>query len=450
MRILFVEDDRGLRVAIARQLTRHGFNIEQAGTAAAAKRFLAQGGFDGVLADICLDPKLRDRAGIDLIAAASARGIRAIAFSAMLDAVTVRDAFRAGALDFVVKNDDGCLERIIETFKKPLALRTGPSARAMEPAPGDPLSNLAGRAPSMCELRERILRLAKRDDHVLIEGETGTGKDVVAQTIHALSERPGDLVVLNVGAANANLFDAALFGHERGAFTGATLDRKGIFEEAGRGTVLLDEIGDLPLPQQVHLLRVLQERRVRRVGAASEVAVHARILCATHVDLAERVQQGRFREDLYYRLMVLRLEVPPLRSRRDDIPLLAAQFALENNIALKPEAVRWLAMQPFPGNVRQLQNILRAAAAFGADGGLHEVADAYASQVCDRVVPRESAPVAGGRGARTPRPATVRAAIQEDLAESALDRSSGNVSAAARALGVSRHALSKRADRATN
>lgn len=242
---------------------------------------------------------------------------------------------------------------------------------------------LAGQSPAMERIVATIRLVARRRSTVLITGETGTGKEVAAQAIHEASPRAAAaFVAVNCAAIPANLLESELFGHVRGAFTGASGNRSGHFEIAHRGTLFLDEVGDLPLELQAKLLRVLQEREFRRVGSSATLRVDVRLIAATNINLEEHVRSGRFREDLFYRLNVVPLTLPPLRNRREDIPLLVEHFlkkiCTQECVAVKevaPEALRHLMLQDWPGNVRQLENTIEMAVAFSGDHPVLELRD---------------------------------------------------------------------------
>ena len=287
----------------------------------------------------------------------------------------------------------------------------------------------------MQELLKRTSRFAPSDAPVAILGETGTGKEVVARTLHANSERAGKpFVAVNVAALPAELLESELFGHGKGAFTGAAGPRRGLFEEASGGTLFLDEIGEMALPLQAKLLRALQDGEVRRVGENRSFAVDSRIVCATHRDPAERVRQGLFREDLYFRLKVLTLHVPPLRERREDVLPLARQFLAEERRHLEgfsPAAEKKLLSHPWPGNVRELQNAVRHGAAL-ASGPLVELED----------LPEEL-----HRGGASARPALAGpdlralADVEREHILRVLDACGGSQTEAARILGIGRNTL---------
>jgi DNA-binding NtrC family response regulator len=297
---------------------------------------------------------------------------------------------------------------------------------------------MVGQGPAMLRLREQIRKVATNGAPVLIGGESGSGKELAAQAIHRRSPRSGGpFIAVNCGAISPLLIHSELFGHERGAFTGASAQRSGLIEAAHGGTVFLDEIGDLPLELQTNLLRFLQEKTINRVGAVRSITVDARVVAASHVDLAEAVAKGRFREDLYYRLNVLRIEVPPLRNRMEDVPLLAEHFlracASEASIRVdgfRRQAVAALLAHHWPGNVRELHNSVRRAVVM-ADQRLIGPADL---------------------GLATPERAwggldAARTAAERDVISVTLSRVGRNITTAARELGVSRMTLYRLMDK---
>jgi PAS domain S-box-containing protein len=319
---------------------------------------------------------------------------------------------------------------------------------------------ILGRHPSMQELYRMVELVARSESTVMILGESGTGKEMVAEAIHRSSPRAArPFVRVSCSALNENLLESELFGHVKGAFTGALRDRRGRFQEAHGGTLLLDEIGDVSPVVQVKLLRVIEQREVERVGDSQPIRVDVRLLCATHRDLRRLVAEGRFRADLYFRLAVFPLRVPPLRDRGDDVAVLAARFlsglrlpAAPTTRAISPEALRALRAYPWPGNVRELQNAIEYAALQAGDGDLHvEHLPPDVREGADRQA-RTRVAVPGDDPGRSPGAAGEREALLD-----ALDRAGWNRTRAAEALGISRvtlwkrmrrHGISDRSDRA--
>ena len=361
--ILIVDDDSDLLRALERVLTRRGFAVRTASDADDALGILLRDHVDVLLLDLCM-PGL---GGLELLRRLRADQLRvpAVVMSGTGTIPDVLEAVRLGACDFVEKPVE--TERLLHAVALALQLRPSPHVRAG-------LDGILGESESIVRLRELVAKVAPSEGRVLITGENGTGKEVVASAIHrASSRRDGPFVQLNCGAVPRDLVESELFGHERGAFTGAHQLRRGRFELAMGGTLFLDEIGDMPLDMQAKLLRVLQEGRMERLGGARTLEVDVRVLAATHRDLPAMVERGTFREDLYYRLDVLSIHVPPLRERREDVPLLAEVFleraARANRRTLEgftPDALATLAAHDFPGNVRELQNLVERFAILAA------------------------------------------------------------------------------------
>ena len=304
-------------------------------------------------------------------------------------------------------------------------------------------AKLIGEGQATKALRLLIEKVAPGDTTVLITGESGTGKEVVAREIHALSPRAQEpFVAVNIGGVHENLVESELFGHEKGAFTGADGLRIGLFELAGEGSLFLDEIGEMPLPLQVKLLRVLQERKIRRLGGTRDIPVAARILSATNRDLEEHVRQGRFREDLDYRLNVVRISVPPLRDRAADIPLLVGhlleklgQRMQKPRKTISPEALGALTRYPFPGNIRELENFLERAM-IASEEDVIVVADLDLNGALPRLS-RVSLPSPPGN----PGPLRSMSELERDAIANALEKWNGNRTRAALELGISRRTI---------
>jgi DNA-binding NtrC family response regulator len=348
---------------------------------------------------------------------------------------------RAGAADyFALPGDLEALRgEVADRAKRRQAREAGGRLAAAEKHHFD-FSRIIGRSPQLRAALDRAARIIPRDRAtILVTGETGTGKELLAQAIHYNGPRgPAPFVELNCAAVPAGLLETELFGHERGAFTDARTAKPGLFEAADGGTLFLDEIGDLPLPLQGKILKALEEKQVRRVGAVRGREVDVRIVAATHVDLASAVRKGEFREDLYYRLSVIPIHLPPLRERGDDVVLLAEHFlrTLADQYAMEPPGLgpdvrRALLVHTWPGNVRELRNSMERALLLG-DGGL-DPADLFPS------LGGAEGPGGGGGGA-IPFPATL-AEIERSAAFAMMERMEGNKSAAAEALGISRSRL---------
>ncbi|MGN5595793.1 sigma-54-dependent transcriptional regulator [Stutzerimonas nitrititolerans] len=356
---LIIDDEPDIRELLEITLGRMKLDTRSARNLKEARECLAREHYD-----LCLtDMRLPDGCGLELVQFIQRHypqlPVAMITAYGSLD--TAISALKAGAFDFLTKPVD--LGRLRELVSTALRLR----APGPEELPVD--GRLLGVSPPMATLRKQIGKLARSQAPVYISGESGSGKELVAHLIHEQGprgERP--FVPVNCGAIPSELMESEFFGHKKGSFTGAIEDKQGLFQAANGGTLFLDEVADLPLPMQVKLLRAIQEKAVRAVGGAVEIAVDVRILCATHKDLASEVAAGRFRQDLYYRLNVIELRVPPLRERREDIALLAdnmlrrlAQECGDSPARLQPEALAKLQSYRFPGNVRELENMLERA-----------------------------------------------------------------------------------------
>jgi DNA-binding NtrC family response regulator len=443
-RILIVDDEPSVRDSLGRTVEREGHDVALAADLRTGRRLLAESAFDLLLTDI----RLGDGSGLDLVAAArlTSPALRIVAMTAFGSVDLAVEAMRRGADDFIEKPfQPDVLRRRLERVLEPVRL-AGRVARlerenqvlreeAFEGAPDDAL---VGVSPGMALVRDRIERVAPTSASVLVRGETGTGKELVARTLHRRSPRAaGPFVAFNGGAVAEGLAESELFGHEKGAFTGADRRRVGRFELADGGTLFLDEVGELAPALQVKLLRVLQERRFERVGGTATVEVDVRVVAATHRDLEQWVRDGRFREDLYYRLNVVTIEVPPLRDRPDDVPVLAELFLARYGTrpggprpTLSGEALAALQSQPWPGNVRELENTLHRACIL-ARGDTLTVED----------LDLRDASVAASAEAATGDLRAILARVERDLLERAMREHGGNLSAAGRALGVERNLL---------
>jgi two-component system response regulator PilR (NtrC family) len=365
-RILLVEDEPGLREVLTLVLEGAGFACEAVPGLAEGRRALSETSFDGVLSDL----KLKDGSGIELLAWMKDQGIPTpvVIMTAYATTETTVEALNQGAVDFITKPFKH--EDLIATLKGLLA--------ESEPAPAPPedLGELVGVGPTMRKINALIGKVSRADSTVLLTGESGTGKEVVARLIHRYSDRSkGPFVAVNCGALPETLLESELFGFEKGAFTGASALKRGLFEEAGGGILFLDEIGEMPLSLQVKLLRVLQERRMRRLGATEERPVDVRVIAATNRDLLARTQAGAFREDLFYRLNILQIELPPLRDRPEDLPVLAEHFIRracqrlgKPPMQLHPDAMAQLLDYGYPGNVRELENLMERCVALNPGG----------------------------------------------------------------------------------
>ena len=393
--VLVVDDEPDLRTLYELALLREGYVVLSVGDLAQAREKLAQRRFDVVITDM----RLPDGLGIDLLhqLREQHRSERCVVITAFGSADNAVESLKAGAFDYLTKPVD------IQQFRSVIASAVlgarnaavvgrrhntgttphlGHNRRKSDSAPAigeAALQRLVGGSATMRQVKDRVAKVARSMAPVLITGESGTGKELVARALHANSHRAaGPLVAVNCSAIPEQLLEAEFFGSRKGAFTGATQDRDGFFQAARGGSLFLDEIGDLPLAMQSKLLRAVQERSVRSVGATQEEPVDVRIISATHRDLAVDVHAGRFRQDLYYRLNVIDIVIPPLRERLDDLPALCAsllaRIAAESGIevpTLSPGVLEQICLAPLKGNVRELENLLHRAVALRDGDGLH-------------------------------------------------------------------------------
>jgi two-component system, NtrC family, response regulator PilR len=429
---LIVDDESDIRELIRMTLERMGLCCIEAGSIAKAERALESQHFD-----LCLtDMRLPDGSGISLV-----KSIQSQHDSCPVAVITAHgnvelavEALKAGAFDFVSKPIElNVLRALVQT-----ALRLSDSSAALVAAHGIE-TRLLGDSQAIQQTRVRAAKLARSQAPVHVSGESGTGKELVAQMIHALGPRASArFVPVNCGAISPELIESELFGHMKGSFTGAHADNPGLFQAAAGGTLFLDEIAELALPMQVKLLRAIQEKSVRPVGANEEVPVDVRILSATHKNLGQLVEQGEFRQDLFYRVNVIELQVPPLRERSGDIEVLANNFLgkwsgpIEPAPKLSDEALAALERYAFPGNVRELENILERAMT---------LADGHFIEVFDLALPHASAssPPLMHYGRQSLDDYLAR--VEVETIEDALRQAAGNKTAAARLLGLKFGAL---------
>jgi len=368
-RILIIEDDPAFLDLLEETLTRRGHKIDCVSRAAAADQRMKTADYDLVLTDI----NIPGESGTEFCARLKQTrpDLPVLVMTAFGSLETAISALRAGAYDFITKPVD--LDLLTISLERALQhRRLSCQVRLLEEQvkSADNQQELFGNSPSIIKLREQISRLAPVETSVLISGESGTGKELVARALHRLSGRKGRFIAINCAALPESLLESELFGHAKGAFTDASTERRGLFVEAIGGTLFLDEVAELPLSLQPKLLRVLEERRVRPLGSSHEIACNVRILTASHHDLKAAVASGDFRDDLFYRLNVIELQLPPLSQRGNDILLLAERFILELaprfNKQIEglsaPVAARLLAW-PWPGNVRELRNVIERALA---------------------------------------------------------------------------------------
>jgi two-component system response regulator PilR (NtrC family) len=428
-RVLVVDDEADIRELIDLTLSRMGLAADCAGSVGEALARLGETAYQ-----LCLtDMRLPDGDGLEIVRHIAAAGLDTpvAVITAYGSAENAVAALKAGAFDYLAKPVG--LDELRSLVKSALRLPE-------EKQGGTPL--VFGDSPAMAQVRALIDKLARSQAPVYISGESGSGKELAARQIHLQSPRAAQpFVPVNCGAIPENLMESEFFGYKKGAFTGADSDRDGFFQAAQGGTLFLDEVADLPLPMQVKLLRAIQEKKVRKVGSPVEDAVDVRIISATHKNLRAAVEAGSFRQDLYYRLNVIELRMPPLRERREDIPELVAAILARSAGPRPPELTpaAWQALQDyaFPGNVRELENILERAIALSA-GAKIDVADLRLGEALPSETP-------SGRSGETLDDYLNR--IERQAIQTALEQTGGNRTAAARLLGISFRSLRYRLDR---
>ncbi|MCS7024351.1 MAG: sigma-54 dependent transcriptional regulator [Bryobacteraceae bacterium] len=432
-RLLVVEDDSSVRETLVTFLECEGYQVEAVGSTSEAMRRLANDSFPIVISDVYLD----ERTGLDVLNAArsSDANCKVILMSGRGSIETVMAATRGGAFDYVAKPFE--LDRMLEVIKRAEQALKG--SRDEESEIDDlPESEMIGSSPGMVEVYKIVARVAPTDTTVLIQGETGTGKELVARMIHNNSPRSHmPFVALDCASVTETLLESELFGSIRGAFTGADRDRVGALEAANNGTVFLDEIGDIDLNFQQRLLRFLQEKEVRPVGASKAKRVDVRVVAATHRDLAKMVEEKRFREDLFYRLNVVNIKLPPLRERRSDIPLLAHHFLRKSNeryhldAKLTESGLRALMEYQWPGNVRQLQHLIERLTILAPE---HRIDEEAVRDAIESITSRDQA-------------SETLAETEAEQIRRVLAACGGNKSRAAKVLGIERKTLYRKLER---
>jgi two-component system, NtrC family, response regulator AtoC len=439
--VLVVDDEENIRLVLRTVLKKHGYEVETADGAEAALALLDRFDPHFVIADV----RMPGMGGLELCAELRARGSEAtvLVMSAYGSVDLALEAMKAGAYDYLSKpfKQDEVLLALKKAEERESLRREN---RALKEAMRreHQLEGMLGKSEAIRRVFRTVEKVAPYSTTVLVQGESGTGKELVARALHRQGPRAGKpFVPVNCGAIPDTLLESELFGHKRGAFTDAHTDRRGLFEEADGGTLFLDEIGELPLQLQVSLLRVLQEGTVRPLGASRDRRVDVRVVAATVRDLKHEVEQGRFREDLFYRLNVLQVNVPPLRDRREDIPLLIEHFVERNNGRLgtriegvDPQARKLLLEHTWPGNVRELENVIERAVVLAEGDTLHP--EDLPERLREPLDPVAATLASGELSIKK----TARH-IEEELIKRALHKTGGNRTQAAKLLEISHRAL---------
>ena len=436
MKILVCDDEENIRNLLKRFFSLDGIECDTAENGLSAQRILRESHFDAMVVDL----RMPGLDGLELIRWLRREGFRmpVVMISAHGDIADAVTALKEGAQDYIVKPFDP--EELTIRIKQLVEVR---NLKDLVESESSRSSELIGESAGMLKIKEIIAKISPSQATVLITGESGTGKEVVAREIHKTSpQKDGPFVPINIGGVPENLLESELFGYEKGAFTGAGSRKTGLFELASGGTLFLDEIGDMPLALQVKILRVLQEKKITRLGGTDQMPINARIIAATTKDLEEMVRNGKFREDLFYRLNVVRIRIPALRERSEDIPLLAAYIIKNLNremggkiTGFTAEAIDALKRHDFYGNVRELENILERACIF-SDSDVIDAKDldlrssVYRSGM--RQISEMQEPLSEARSLRD---------MEKEAIICALHRWEGNRTKAAEELGISRRTL---------
>lgn len=451
--VLIIDDDAAFRFAVGKALRRHGYLVLEAEGGEAALALLASEPAPDVA---LLDLRMKDMDGLEVLRRRGSSRTRVIVLTGHGTVQATVEAMKLGAFSFLEKPVD------MEILQPQLRQALADGKKPVTVGNGDFAPPLVGTSPAIEMVRKFIATVGPTNETVTVFGETGTGKEVVARHVHLASpRRDGPFVAMNAACVPRDLFESELFGHKRGSFTGATSDRQGLFREAHGGTLFIDELGELPIDSQAKLLRALETRMVRPVGESREFQADVRFVAATNRDLWTEVQEGRFREDLYFRLQVFPIVLPPLRERLEDLPSLAEHLLSRlgpSAPSLSREALAALAEYEWPGNVRELLNVLRRASLFAEGGPIS--AELVRRMVAASVFGQVRTPVATGRGSSPgflPAPTSSAvvpprllpsagslADVERAHIEQVLAAMEGNVTRAATALGIDRRTLQRK------
>ncbi len=429
--ILVVDDEKSQREILELILSGEGYDVTTASSGEAAMKFVADRHFDLVLTDF----KMTGMSGLDLLKELTDfdKSIIVLLLTAHGTVDSAVDALRLGAFDYLQKPYDA--EKLLDTISRALNKLTTLDAE------------IISASPEMDKVKKLILKVAKSSSTVLIRGESGTGKELIARAIHNNSLRTDEVFqAVNCAAINENLLESELFGHEKGSFTGAVGEKKGLFEVADGGTLFLDEIGELDIALQAKILRALQEKQIRRVGGTKELNTDVRVVAATNRDLLKMSQEGRFREDLYYRLNVLSIEIPPLRERRSDIPVLMEYFLKKHtrdtkrDITINAEARKLLENYSYPGNVRQLESAIERATLLCEN-------DTITVDDLPPEMTQESTPVSADELFKLPSEGVNFEDVERSLIMQAMERTDNNITKSAKMLGLTFRTLQYRLEK---
>lgn len=451
MKFLLLDDQRSARTVLKRLLEdRPDIEVVEAGSVDEARLRVETQDIDAMLLDIRLSDSVTDRGGLDFLrwVRSTGRSMPAVMVTGVTELAEIRDAMRHGAQDYVLK-DELCAEMIlpiVDGIRERFALRDEVQRLREQVDRKQGLPALVGASASMDRVRRLVRRVADADAPILVRGATGSGKEMVARAIHYAGKRASEpLLAVNCSALPGTLIESLVFGHQRGAFTGADRRVRGQLELAGGGTLMLDEIAEMPIELQAKLLRVIEDRKFRPLGAEEEVKLEARIIAATHVDLETRIENGTFREDLYFRLNVVTIDVPSLSERDEDIPHLIQAFTSEQPRGLRftDAAIQWLRARRWPGNVRELRNAIERLSLLSETDVIDVPVLSELIGSDGIMIERELTRIAKTLLSLGTRETSKLDAIQRAMVEQALASAKGNKSAAARLLGIHRKMLER-------